>query len=267
MIRKKGTEFANSTTNEELTNIFSPDLLMNRFFNLTKKSGIFASLISGLILCFSCPIFSQVNVRNSKPTLDPITDYTTSFSADIRYIELSGISAGDEIDQEVIIDVSTEDEDLIESIGADLVDNGKAYIHYRLKEGAAGTATVKVVVTDNGATPSSVARTFHITTETLNRELATKPLVEESSRSLKAIPNPALTSTRLFFSTPHDEQQLTVDLYSLSGAKIRQLFTGNTLANRSYYVDVNSKNLAAGVYLVRLTGQSHTANLKLAVAK
>jgi hypothetical protein len=58
-----------------------------------------------------------------------------------------------------------------------------------------------------------------------------------------------------------------VDIYTLSGAKIKQLFIGRTLAFQSYYVDVNSRNLATGVYIVRLTGQSHKANLKLVVAR
>ena len=56
-------------------------------------------------------------------------------------------------------------------------------------------------------------------------------------------------------------------MYTESGTKIKQLFMGSTLAHESYSVDVNSRNLAGGVYIVRLTGQSHTANLKLVVAK
>jgi hypothetical protein len=231
----------------------------------SKLNAISTSLALGLAIFLSGSIQAQVNTR---PTLDPITDYTTSFSTDIRYIELNGITPGEETDQDLTIAVSTGDEDLIENIGADLVDNGKAFINYRLKQGAAGTATVKVVVTDNGTTQSSITRTFHITIEGLNRELTTKySLEEEANHDLKAIPNPALVSTRVFFSTPDDEQQVAVDLYTLSGAKIRQLFTGSTLAHRSYYVDVNSKSLAAGVYIVRLTGRSHTSNLKLVVAK
>lgn len=241
---------------------------MNFFYYLSKWNGISNSLALGLTIFLSCSIQAQVNVSNSRPTLDPIADCTTSFSTDIRYIELNGITPGKETDQQVSIVVSTEDTDLVESIGADLVDNGKAFINYQLKEGAAGTATVKVVVTDNSTTPSSFTRTFHITIETLNRELTTKSsLEEEANPHLKAIPNPALVSTRIFFSTPHDEERVAVDLYTLSGAKIKQLFTGSTLAHRSYYVDVNSKNLATGVYIVRLIGQSHTSNLKLVVAK
>lgn len=240
---------------------------MNLYY-LSKWNGISTSLALGLTIFLSCSIQAQVNVSNSRPTLDPITDCTTGFSTDIRYIELNGITPGEETDQQVSIVVSTEDTDLVESIGADLVDNGKGFINYQLKEGAAGTATVKVVVTDNSTTPSSFTRTFHITIEALNRELTTKSsLEEEASHNLKAIPNPALVSTRIFFSTPHDEERVAVDLYTLSGVKIKQLFTGSTQAHRSYYVDVNSKNLATGVYIVRLTGQSHTSNLKLVVAK
>jgi hypothetical protein len=241
---------------------------MKPFFYPLKWNGISRSLALGLSIFLSCSIQAQVNVPNSRPTLDPIPDHTTSVSTDVRYIDLNGITPGEETDQQVSIDVSTEDKDLVESIGVDFVDNGKAVINYLLKAGAAGTATVKVVVKDNGATPSSFTRTFHIIIEALNRDLPTKSLLEETvHHHLKAVPNPALVSSRVFFSTPNDEQSVVVDLYTLSGSKVKQLFTGSTLAGQPYYVDVNSRNLAAGVYIVRLTGQSHTSNLRLVVAK
>ena len=223
------------------------------------------SLVFSLFLSYS--IQAQGNVRNSRPTLDLIPDYSTRFSTDLHFIEVNGITAGDETDQEVTIAVSTGDKDLIESLEADLVDNGKAFIYYRLKEGATGTATVKVVVTDNGTTPSSISRTFRIIAESLHRELPARPQQEARDNHLRAFPNPAALSTRVYFSTPVDEQLIAVDLYTLSGVKIKQLFTGSTSAHRSYSVDVNSRNLATGVYIIRLTGQSHAANIKLVVAR
>ena len=56
-------------------------------------------------------------------------------------------------------------------------------------------------------------------------------------------------------------------MYALSGVKIMQLFAGSTSAYESYSVDVNSRKLATGVYIVRLTGQSPAVNLKLVVAR
>jgi hypothetical protein len=240
---------------------------MNFFYRPPTWKGIPMSISLLFSLFLSYSIQAQDNVRNSRPTLDQIPDYSTRFSTDLHFIELNGITAGEETDQEVIIAVSTGDKDLIESIEADLVDNGKAFIYYRLKEGATGTATVKVVVTDNGTTPSSFSRTFRIIAESLNRELPARPLLEAHNRHLKAFPNPAVLSTRIFFSTPVDEQRITLDMYTLSGVKIKQLFTGSTLARQSYSVDVNSRNLATGVYIIRLTGESHVSNLKLAVAR
>ena len=225
-----------------------------------------AALVFGML--FPCSIQAQRHVvGNTRPTLDRISNYSTRFSTDLHFIELSGITAGDETDQTVTIEASTGDRDLIESISADLVDNSKAFIRYRLKEGAAGTATVKVVVTDNGETPASITRTFRITAEPLNRDLPAKSLQQATNDHLKAFPNPAFKTTRVYFSTPHDQQRVALDLYTLSGAKIRQLFAGSMLARESYYVDVNSRNLAAGIYMIRLTGESHTANLKLVVAR
>jgi hypothetical protein len=223
-------------------------------------------VVLSLIICSATQ--AQNKLRNSKPTLNPIPDYSTRFSTDLHFIELNGITAGDEDDQDVTIAVSTGDKDLIESIEADLVGNGKAYISYRLKEGVTGTATVKVVVSDDGETPSSFSRTFRIFTESLNRELPSKTVIQEAqSQYLKAFPNPAALSTRVYFSTPSDEQQAAVDMYTLTGVKIRQLFTGSTSAGASYAVDVDSRTLATGVYIIRLSGQSYKANLKLVVAR
>jgi hypothetical protein len=241
---------------------------MNFFYNPSTWKCISMAISLVFSLFFSYSVQAQDNVRNSRPTLNRIPDYSTRFSTDLHFIELNGITAGDESDQEVTIAVSTGDKDLIESIEADLVGNGKAYIYYRLKEGTSGTATVKVVVTDNGATPSSTSRTFHIISESLNRELATKPLLQEVyNHRLKAYPNPTVLSTRIYFSTPVDEERVSLDMYTLSGVKIKQLFTGSTSAHQSYSVDVDSRKLATGVYIVRLTGQSPAVNLKLAVAR
>src|SRR5687768_4527004 len=163
---------------------------MNFFYNPSTWKGISMSIALVFSLFLSYSIQAQDNVRNSRPTLDRIPDYSTRFSTDLHFIEVNGITAGEETDQVVTIAVSTGDKDLIESIEADLVDNGKAYIYYRLKEGATGTATVKVVVTDNGATPSSISQTFRIISESLNRELPAKPLLQEAlNHHLKAIPN------------------------------------------------------------------------------
>jgi len=228
--------------------------------------GIFILISLGFSLFLPNSIQAQENVRNSRPTLDKIPDYSTRFSKDLHFIDLNGITPGEETDQEVTIAVTTGDIDIIESIEADVVGNGKAFINYRLKEGATGTATVKVVVTDNGEIPASISRTFHITLESLNRDLPARPLIQETN-NLKAFPNPAALSTRVYFSTPNDEQSVAVNLYTLSGVKIRQLYTGSTMAHESYSVDVDSRTLATGVYIVRLTGQSQTANLKLVVAR
>jgi hypothetical protein len=241
---------------------------MNFFYKPSTWRGITMSVCLVLSFFISYSIQAQAKVGNSKPTLDRIPDYSTRFSTDLHFIEVSGITAGDESDQQVSIHVSTGDKDLIESVEADLVDNGKAYIYYRLKEGVTGTATVKVVVTDNGETPSSISQTFHITSESLNRELPAQLVLPQArNQHLKAFPNPASMSTRVYFSTPNNEQRVAVDLYTLSGVKIKQLFTGRTLARELHSIDVDSKSLSTGVYIVRLTGQSHTANLRLVVAR
>jgi hypothetical protein len=221
-----------------------------------------------LVLFVPVAMHAQNAGRNSRPTLDRIPDYSTRFSTDLHYIEVSGITAGDESDQELTISVSSGDDDFFESLEADLVGNSNAFINYRLKKGAVGTATVKVIVTDDGYVPASITRIFRITCEPLNHELSSKYLYkQESVQYMRAYPNPAGRSARVYFSTPHNEQRVAVDMYTLVGTKVRQLFTGSTVANESYAVDVNSALLANGVYLIRLTGHEHTEMLKLVVSK
>jgi len=241
---------------------------MNFPYNSTTWRVTSKSICVLFSLFLSYSIQAQHKIRNSRPTFDRISDYSSRYSTDLHFIEVNGITAGEETDQEVTIAVSTEDQDLIESLEADLVSNGNAYISYRFKEGATGTATVKVVVTDNGETPSSISQIFHITSESLHRELLTNSLNQQTyNHQLKAFPNPAMLSTRIFFSTPVDEQRVSVDMYTLSGVKIGQLYAGSTLARVSYSVDVDSRKLATGVYIIRLTGQSPSDNLKLVVTR
>src|SRR5215210_735436 len=98
---------------------------MNFFCNPSTWKGLSMSICLLFNLFLSYSIQAQDNVRNSRPTLDRIRDYTTRFSPDLHFIELNGITAGEEDDQEVTIAVSTGDIDLIESLEADLV--GRIY--------------------------------------------------------------------------------------------------------------------------------------------
>src|SRR5690349_5772145 len=89
------------------------------------------SMSISLVFCLFISYSIQAQERNTKPTLDKIDDYSTRFSTGLHFIDLTGISAGDETEQEVTVDVSTGDEDLIESLEADVLANGKGVIYYR----------------------------------------------------------------------------------------------------------------------------------------
>lgn len=232
------------------------------------KGTLSATFVLSCCIAMLAPAAGQtIRSTNTRPTFSPIADLTTRYSPDLRFIKLVNVTAGHEPDQEVNVSVSSKDQDLIETLGADLTGNGNGFIYYKLKQGATGTATVQVTVSDNAPVPAITTRIFHITVSSLLHDVPaiTAPVITKTV--LNAYPNPAIVSTQVWFSTPRDERSVAVDLYSLTGAKIRQLYNGSTKSGQSYSVSVNSRNLPAGVYLVRLAATSHTTQMQLAVGK
>lgn len=226
------------------------------------------------ILCLSITSYGQNAAVNSTPTLHPIEDLTVRSTGDTRFIALTGITAGDELEQVTNISVSCTNSELIALLEADQTSNGQAFIRYRLKPGATGSANIRVLVTDNGTPAAETSRIFHLTVESAAiyspppvKMIPAATLSPDKSITLKAYPNPFPSNATVSFSTPMDEQHVSLDIYHLSGVKVQRLYSGNTTAAQKYAVSVNRANLSPGIYILRLTTSRQTEQLKLVVAQ
>lgn len=77
-------------------------------------------------------------------------------------------------------------------------------------------------------------------------------------------PNPAAGRTRIGFTVPEDGPA-TVDLYDLLGRRIARLFDGVARAGQIETVDLDTGDLATGVYVYRLSHGSRTDTRTLSV--
>ncbi|MBL0103323.1 MAG: T9SS type A sorting domain-containing protein [Bacteroidetes bacterium] len=68
----------------------------------------------------------------------------------------------------------------------------------------------------------------------------------------RVFPNPFSESTTIEFEATTYSDRSTVEVYSLSGAKIATLFEGETLENVRYSIDFNADKLPDGIYVYRI---------------
>jgi hypothetical protein len=69
---------------------------------------------------------------------------------------------------------------------------------------------------------------------------------------MKAYPNPFANSTTIEFMAKIDGN-VTVNVYTLSGARVVELFNGNVKADESRQVIFNGANLTNGIYIYKIT--------------
>lgn len=226
------------------------------------------------ILSLSATAYGQNAVVNSSPTLHPIEDMTVKSTDDTRFIALTGITAGDELEQFTNISVSSTNSELITLLEADQTSNGQAFIRYRLNPGVTGSANIRVLITDNGTPVAEISRVFNLTVKSAAiyspppvKGMPATPLRSEESVMLKAYPNPFPSNATVSFSTPVDEQHVSVDIYHFSGVKVQRLYSGSTAATQKYIIPVNRANLSPGIYILKLTTSRQTEQLKLVVAQ
>ncbi|MEQ7800927.1 putative Ig domain-containing protein [Pedobacter sp. ASV1-7] len=96
---------------------------------------------------------------NEIPTLDAISNLPICYTTNQQTVPLTGISAGPESGQTVVVSVTSTNSALFESLN---VSNSgtTGSVNYRVKTGAAGTATVTVTVKDNGGTANGGVDTY-----------------------------------------------------------------------------------------------------------
>jgi gliding motility-associated-like protein len=96
---------------------------------------------------------------NEVPTLAPIASQTICFTSAVQTLPLTGISAGPELNQTTTLSVSSNNAALFQSLTV-AGSGSTGTLSYRLRDGAAGTATITVTVKDNGGTANGGVDTF-----------------------------------------------------------------------------------------------------------
>lgn len=91
-------------------------------------------------------------------------------------------------------------------------------------------------------------------------------IVNCSGAELSSSPNPTSGVSTATFKNP-DEGHATLEIFDMSGRKIKQLFGQNTSPDITYSVDFDGSDLPNGVYLYRLTTASEVVTEKLLISK
>ncbi len=79
-------------------------------------------------------------------------------------------------------------------------------------------------------------------------------------------PNPAIDNTTFSF-VPSSKGKSTLEIMSMTGAKVADVFVGTVEAGVEYKVTYNVSQLATGMYMYRLTNGDHTEVGRLIVSK
>jgi hypothetical protein len=84
---------------------------------------------------------------------------------------------------------------------------------------------------------------------------------------LRVAPNPVGQSTKISFETRGDER-VTLKIYSLDNREVAVILNNRPLAPGAHeYVWEADSNIAAGVYILKLTSRGHTETAKLILMK
>ncbi|WP_207422857.1 MBG domain-containing protein [Desertivirga brevis] len=108
---------------------------------------------------------------NEQPTLNNIAAQTICYTPSQQTIALSGISAGEDLNQTTNVTVSSTNSNLFKSLSVTQASNGNAQVRYTVADGASGSAVVNVMVTDNGGTANggvnTILKSFTLTVNAL----------------------------------------------------------------------------------------------------
>ena len=88
----------------------------------------------------------------------------------------------------------------------------------------------------------------------------------EAFRIEPVYPNPFSTHARLHIAVRH-EQMVSVELYDVTGRRVQSLYAGTLTPNTIHAVLVSGSGVAAGVYLVRIKGETFLETQRVVVAK
>ena len=91
---------------------------------------------------------------------------------------------------------------------------------------------------------------------------ATAEVIAANDAAIKAYPNPFAANSTIEFTVGSDDN-VTLEVYSITGQKVAELFRGNVEANHKYSATLEGANLSAGMYIYRLvtSNGAYTGNI------
>ncbi len=89
--------------------------------------------------------------------------------------------------------------------------------------------------------------------------------IKEPIRITGLAPNPTDNQSQLTFLV-NQNMRLRVDLYTMEGLLVQELYEGNAVTGVQYMMDIDADQLAAGMYQVRVSSNVYLAVKKLLVA-
>ncbi len=117
------------------------------------------------------PVLTRYAFENVAPTLNAVASQSVCYTNNTQSIALSGITAGPESGQATTLSVSSSNAALFDQLTVVSGSNGTGTINYHINNNASGTATITVVVKDNGGTEhggnDTFTRSFNLTVNAL----------------------------------------------------------------------------------------------------
>ena len=80
------------------------------------------------------------------------------------------------------------------------------------------------------------------------------------------MPNPTNDVSQLGFVVSHN-MRLRVDLYTMAGELVQELYDGNAMTDVEYLMNVDANGLEAGMYQIRISSSTYMAVKKLLVTQ
>jgi len=137
--------------------------------------------------------------------------------------------------------------------GAGTTPDGASY-SYRVEDLEAGTQTFRLKQVD---TDGSVSFSDPVDVE----------IGLSGQYKLNTYPNPVSQAQATLEFAVKKQDDVTITLYNTLGQKVRTVYRGETPAEETTRVQVDTHSLASGVYFVRLQGETVTATTRMTVVK
>jgi glucuronoarabinoxylan endo-1,4-beta-xylanase len=194
---------------------------------------------------------------NNAPTINDPADVEIALNDGMHALSVSGVSDGDGGSQNLTVNAVSSNEDAVASPDINY-ENGWTYVEINLTPLQAGTSTITITLKDDGGVENggadSVQVSFVVTvTGTIG--------IEDVPARLSMYPNPA--KERINVKLPANHEFTGFTLIDPAGKKIKM----RSFSQNTRYIEIDLNDLAAGEYILVLTGKSKILRLNVLVEK